>query len=65
MIEFKALDIKTKTNNIYVIFLLKKNIRTNIIKIILEYSLITVPETLSKWKVATTSVVQEHKFIES
>ena len=65
MIEFKALDIKTKTNNIYIIFLLKKNVRTNIIKIILGYSLITVPEILSEWKVATTSVVQEYKFIES
>jgi len=65
MIEFKALDIKTKTNNMHVIFLLKKNVRTNIIKTILGYSLITVPETLREWKVAITSVIQEHKFIES
>jgi len=35
IIEFKALAIKAKINNIHTIFLLKKNIRSNIIKTIL------------------------------
>ena len=52
MIEFKTLTIKTKTNNTYTIFLLKKNIRSNIILIILKYLSITVPESLKKWKIA-------------
>ena len=34
----------------HIIFLFKKNIRSDIIKIILEYSLITVLEILKKWK---------------
>jgi len=37
IIEFKILDIKAKTDNIYAIFLLKKNVRSNIIKSISEY----------------------------
>jgi len=37
IIEFEVLSIKAKTNNIHVIFLLKKNVRTDIIKKILEY----------------------------
>ena len=48
MIEFEALAMITETDNIYAILLLKKNIRSNIIKIISEYLPITVPETLKK-----------------
>ena len=48
MIEFEALAIKTKTNDMHAIFLLKKNIRTNIIKIILGYSLMAAPEILKE-----------------
>jgi len=48
MIKFKALAIKTETNDIHVIFLLKKNVRNNIIKTILEYLLIAILETLKK-----------------
>jgi len=48
MIEFKVLAMKAETDNINAIFLLKKNVRNNIIKIILEYSLIVVPESLKK-----------------
>ena len=55
MIKFEVLAIKTKINNI---FLLKKNIRTNIIKTILEYLLITTPEILREWKVVIISVKQ-------
>ena len=65
MIEFEALAMKTEANNIYAIFLLKKNIKTNIIKMILEYLPIAVLETLKKWKVVITSVEQEYEFTES
>ena len=57
--------MKTETDNIYAIFLLKKNIRTNIIKMILEYLPIAVPETLKKWKVVIISVEQGYEFTES
>jgi len=46
MIEFKALAIKAKTNNLYAIFLLKKNVQTDIIETILEYSLMAASKTL-------------------
>ena len=45
MIKFEVLAIKIKTDNMHMIFLLNKNIWTNIIKIILEYSLMAAPET--------------------
>ena len=61
MIEFKALAIKTETDDIYAIFLLKKNVRSNIIKNILGYPPIVAPKTLKKWKVAITSVRQEQE----
>ena len=60
MIKFKALAIKLKQMiYIYAIFLLKKNVRSNIIKIILGYPPIVTPETFKKWKVAIISVRQE------
>jgi len=65
MIEFNILAMKTETNDMYVIFLLKKNIRADIIKTILEYPLITASETLKEWKVAITSVGQGYKSTES
>jgi len=37
MINFKALVMKAETNNIHTIFLLKKNIKSDIIKTILRY----------------------------
>jgi len=43
-----ATTMKAKTDNMYVIFLSKKNIRSDIIKTILEYPLIAVPETLKE-----------------
>ena len=48
MIEFKVLAMKADTNKLYTIFLLKKNIRQDIIKTILEYPLIAAPETLKE-----------------
>ena len=56
MIEFEALSMKAETDNMHAIFLLKKNFRMDIIKTILEYPPITVPETFKKWKMAITSV---------
>jgi len=56
MIKFEVLAIKAETNNMHTIFLLKKNIRSDIIKMILGYLLIVVPGTLKEWKMAITSV---------
>ena len=48
MIKFKVLAIKTETNDIYAIFLLKKNVQADIIKTILGYPLIVAPDTLKE-----------------
>jgi len=48
MIEFKALAMKAKTNNIYTIFLLKKNVRSNIIKVIIGYPPIAAIKALKE-----------------
>ena len=63
MIKFKVLAIKTKINNIHIIFFLKKNIRNNIIKTILKYLPIVVPELLKEWKIAIISIRQEYESI--
>jgi len=42
IIKFKILDIKTKTDDIYTIFLLKKNIRSDIIKSISESKIVNL-----------------------
>ena len=60
-----SLAIKTETNDIYTIFLLKKNVRIDIIKTILGYSPIIVLEILKEWKIAIISVRQGYKFTES
>jgi len=52
------LAMKAKTNNMHAIFLLKKNIKSNIIKAILGYPLIAVPE------MTITLFRQEYKSIE-
>ena len=61
IIEFDALATKADTDELHAIFLLKKNIQQDIIKIILEYPPIAMPESLKKWKVAITSVEQEYE----
>jgi len=48
MIEFKALAMKADIDKLHTIFLLKKNMRYDIIKTILEYPPIAVLETLKK-----------------
>ena len=64
MIEFKALAMKADTDELYTIFLLKKNVQSNIIKTILEYLPIVAPETLKEWKIAIISVGQEYESTE-
>jgi len=46
MIKFEALAMKAKTDDMHAIFLLKKNIRMDIIKMIPEYPPMAVPEIL-------------------
>ena len=56
--------MKAEINNLHVIFLLKKNIQADIIKMILGYLLIAVLEILKERKMAIISVRQEYKSIE-
>ena len=64
MIEFEALAMKVDIDKLYAIFLLKKNIWQDIIKTILKYLPIVVPELLKEWKVVIISVRQEYKLTE-
>jgi len=48
IIKFKALAMKADTDELHAIFLLKKNARHNIIKTILGYPPIAMPETLKE-----------------
>ena len=64
MIEFKVLAMKVNMDELYAIFLLKKNIQQDIIKTILEYLPIAAPETLKEWKVAITLVGQGYESTE-
>jgi len=48
MIKFNILAMKANTNELYAIFLLKKNVQQDIIKTVLGYLLITMPESLKK-----------------
>ena len=51
-------------DKLHAIFLLKKNVQADIIKIILGYLPILASETLKEWKVAITSVRQGYKSTE-
>ena len=64
MIEFEALATKMDTDELYAIFLLKKNVWHNIIKTILGYPPIAMPESLKEWKVAITLVEQGYESTE-
>ena len=64
IIEFEALAMKTDTDKLHAIFLLKKNVRHDIIKTILGYPPIAMPEILKEWKVAITSVGQGYESTE-
>jgi len=56
--------MKADTNELHAIFLLKKNVRQDIIKTILGYPPMAMPETLKEWKVAIMSVGQGYESIE-
>ena len=56
--------MKADTDELHAIFALKKNVLQDIIKTILGYPLIAMPETLKEWKVAITSVGQGYKSTE-
>ena len=64
IIEFEALAMKADTDELHAIFLLKKNVQQDIIKMILGYPPIAMPETLKEWKVAIMSVRQGYESIE-
>jgi len=61
MIEF---NIKADTDELHAIFLLKKNVQQDIIKMILEYLPIVMPKSLKEWKVAIISVGQGYESTE-
>jgi len=48
MIKFEALAIKTDTDNLYTIFLLKKNVQVDMLKTILGYPSIAIPKSLKE-----------------
>ena len=64
IIEFETLAMKADTDELHTIFLLKKNAKHDIIKTILGYPPIAMPETLKEQKVAITSVRQGYKSTE-
>jgi len=64
MIEFNTLATKADTNKLHAIFLLKKNVQQDIIKTILGYPPIAMPESLKEWKVAITLVGQGYESTE-
>ena len=64
MIEFKVLAMKVDIDELHAIFLLKKNFRQDIIKIILGYPHIATPETFKEWKVVIMLVEQGYESTE-
>ena len=64
MIEFEALAMKADTDDLYAIFLLKKNVWHDIIKTILGYPPIAVLDILKEWKVAVILVGQWYESTE-
>jgi len=49
----------------HIIFILKKNVKSDIIKTILGYLLIVVLESLKRWKVTIILVKLEYEFTEN
>ena len=64
IIEFEALVMKVDIDELHAIFLLKKNAQQDIIKTILGYPPMAMPETLKEWKVVIMSVGQEYELTE-
>ena len=61
IIEFEILAIMADINKLHAIFLLKKNVQADIIKMVLEYPPMAASEILKEWKIAITLVSQEYK----
>ena len=57
--------MKTKTDDMHIIFILKNNVKSDIIKTILGYLLIAALESLKRWKVTIISVKLEYEFTEN
>ena len=64
IIKFEALVMKVDIDELHAIFLLKKNAQQDIIKTILGYPPMAMPETLKEWKVVIMSVGQEYELTE-
>ena len=64
IIEFEALATKADTDELHTIFLLKKNAWQDIVKMILGYPPMVMPEILKEWKVAIMSVEQGYESTE-
>ena len=64
IIKFKALATKADMDELHAIFLLKKNVQQDIIKTILGYPPMAIPESLREWKVAIILVGQGYKSTE-
>ena len=58
------LATKADTDELYTIFLLKKNTQQDIVKTILGYPPMVMPETLKEWKMVITSVEQGYESME-
>jgi hypothetical protein len=56
LIEFHVLKTTSMTDDTHAIFLLKKNIRQDIIKTILGYPLDSIPDSLTDWLAAIKSI---------
>jgi hypothetical protein len=61
IIEFHVLKTTSKTNDAHAIFLLKKNIRQDIIKTILRYPPAAIPDNITEWLEAIKSVGMGYK----
>ena len=64
LIKFDTLATKADMDELHMIYLLKKNVRQDIIKTILGYLPIAMSKSLKEWKVAISSVGQEYKSTE-
>jgi len=62
LIEFMALASKAQTNDQHVIFLLKKNVNREIIRVIMAYPPTQAPKSLEQWKMAITAVGQGYEW---
>ena len=64
MIKFDVLATKADTDKLHAVFLLKKNVQQDIIKIILGYPPVVMPESLKEQKMVITSVGQGYESME-